>query len=430
MSHFFERIKQNLVVLVMLSALNTIAQNQWQIFNVSNTGIANDRVNCITPRSNGEIWFGTNGGITVYDNGTWANYTPNNSTIYNATVTEIFFDDIGNTWVGFATGGMALFDGNIFSQINLEKQVAVTPFFGTNDVRAFEKDSSNNLYIGTRNGLIIKSGNNYSYYKVGNGIYSDQVYSLKYNKDKHRMWVGTFDGGLLEFDINSHSFINQYFVHNPTDPFIGGWQQVNAITYDTEGDIWITGLGVIEYDKNTMAKKSEFSSNNGLGDPLVWGIAFDKTNGLWVGSDCLDGVFLYSNGTWITYNETNSGFPKDICYYVYDFYIDDHNSVWMAHGSQGIIKYNQALTEIKEFGNMNINLYPNPVDNIINVEIDDFESVSLVIYDNLGRSVKKIEPINHNKTQINISSLKSGSYYLQIIKNDKVSIHKQFIINK
>ena len=58
-------------------------------------------------------------------------------------------------------------------------------------------------------------------------------------------------------------------------------------------------------------------------------------------------------------------------------------------------------------------LYPNPAQNVLNID-GNFESVE--IYDIFGKLVFASD----NKTEVNISALANGSYYVNILTSDSV----------
>jgi hypothetical protein len=60
-----------------------------------------------------------------------------------------------------------------------------------------------------------------------------------------------------------------------------------------------------------------------------------------------------------------------------------------------------------------IKVYPNPVDNILNIELIEIENVQLNIYNTVGQKVLAFE-IKNQSSQIDITSLKSGIYYYTI----------------
>ncbi len=81
------------------------------------------------------------------------------------------------------------------------------------------------------------------------------------------------------------------------------------------------------------------------------------------------------------------------------------------------------------FASSNVNLYPNPVQDAINIEItcNKFTNVDFVIYDLLGQAMLK-DNLNlnsgHNQVQIDARTLLNGIYMVNIMYGDQVITKK------
>lgn len=76
-------------------------------------------------------------------------------------------------------------------------------------------------------------------------------------------------------------------------------------------------------------------------------------------------------------------------------------------------------TNINSVTNSIFKVYPNPVTDIIYFEIDDIENTTVMIIDNLGRSIISKKLTNNN---LNISNLQSGVYTILLLNNGDVKI--------
>lgn len=76
--------------------------------------------------------------------------------------------------------------------------------------------------------------------------------------------------------------------------------------------------------------------------------------------------------------------------------------------------------------NSNIKVYPNPVDDKLNIELIDFQNTSIKLIDLFG-NVVLTQNVKSNKTQIQTSSFAKGLYNLEIISNGKL-YNKKVII--
>ncbi len=83
------------------------------------------------------------------------------------------------------------------------------------------------------------------------------------------------------------------------------------------------------------------------------------------------------------------------------------------------------ITSSQELHNLEWTIYPNPVEDIINIQSNKGDRTRIEIYDNLGRLVKSLKICKGNN-QLNIADLESGVYFLIIVeeRSSKNSIFK------
>ncbi len=81
--------------------------------------------------------------------------------------------------------------------------------------------------------------------------------------------------------------------------------------------------------------------------------------------------------------------------------------------------YNSVLNTSELVKKDKIAIFPNPVKTILNIATED-EVSSLEIYDNLGRSILKLQ----NKKSVNVEDFAKGTYYLKIQIKEKVYYEK------
>jgi bacillolysin len=88
-----------------------------------------------------------------------------------------------------------------------------------------------------------------------------------------------------------------------------------------------------------------------------------------------------------------------------------------------------AITSTTEVSNSNVvealsfNLYPNPVENVLNVSMIDNRKATYRIYSMIGQEVKSG---NLNQNEINVSNLESGLYIFEVNDGEKM-ITKKFV---
>ena len=148
---------------------------------------------------------------------------------------------------------------------------------------------------------------------------------------------------------------------------------VTALAFDSKGDAWIgTDQGLIRYNENeTVVYNSE---NSALPkNLLILDIAVDKNDNVWIGSD---GVWKYDGTEFILYNSQNTAMPEDI---VWSIAVDSKNNVWMASYrflQGGLVKYDG--TNWTTYTPENSSL---PTNSIKGIAIDKSDNVWLALSD-------------------------------------------------
>ncbi|MEE0937588.1 MAG: T9SS type A sorting domain-containing protein, partial [Bacteroidales bacterium] len=72
-----------------------------------------------------------------------------------------------------------------------------------------------------------------------------------------------------------------------------------------------------------------------------------------------------------------------------------------------------------------IELYPNPADEVLNIR-SDYNITEIEVIDAMNRVIERWE-LNTRELTLDIASYKSGTYFI-IIKTDKGSLTKKFIV--
>lgn len=94
------------------------------------------------------------------------------------------------------------------------------------------------------------------------------------------------------------------------------------------------------------------------------------------------------------------------------------------------VRFNATVSVPEISKTANISAYPNPANNFINVDIDQFnENTRLRIVDVLGSTVKTIE-INSANTRISTADLKEGIYFYSLMDRNKAVITRRLVISR
>ena len=83
-----------------------------------------------------------------------------------------------------------------------------------------------------------------------------------------------------------------------------------------------------------------------------------------------------------------------------------------------------------DFNSGNFLIYPNPATDLVQISLNTNSGniESIVIFDVLGKVVKKVEDVNSNQTNINVSELSSGVYMIEVTTENKLKQVKKLVI--
>ena len=112
---------------------------------------------------------------------------------------------------------------------------------------------------------------------------------------------------------------------------------------------------------------------------------------------------------------------------IYEDYNGNHNPADDDTNNNGVFDYLESSIALSSQTNQlqnNINLYPNPTSNILNIENRTSEIVSsIAIYSINGSLVRNIKN-SQNIQSVDVSELQSGIYFVKVERNDQVLNYK------
>ncbi|MBI5218361.1 MAG: T9SS type A sorting domain-containing protein [Bacteroidia bacterium] len=341
---------------LQLATLNCFSQCGWTSYD-STQALVNERIHDIFEDNAGNIWFGTDGGVTKFNGTTWTSYTITNSNLSNNNVYSIEQTQDGNMWFGTAGSGACEFDGSNWIIYNTTNGLV------SNSIWDIEEDHAGNIWFaGASNGIVKKSGSNWHTYTTADGFGSNSNRVIK--EDRHgNIWVGSnngvtkFDGthcinyttanGLpcnTNFDIfEDHDGIMWFGMCAGAVKFNGihmtiyttanglPSNSIQSITQDLSGNIWLASpSGAAKFDGTNF---TIYNTNNGLHNNQIKSVLADSKGNIWFGS-FYKGVTKYDGASWTWYS-----YVKNIIgNHVNRIYKDPHNQLWFATNS-GVSKF-------------------------------------------------------------------------------------------
>ena len=223
------KFDKNTIWLATWSGINKITGNpesrkNWQSFTVENTdgGLIDNWVYTIEIAPSGKMWFGTESGISSYENGKWEAFNHSNGlgASYNKVkndnrgiislfqgqhhsgspsipniqssdyrpnyVISMLLDKKNRLWIGTWGGGLSMLD----TQTLTFRNFTVANGLPGNFILSLESAKSGGLWIGTNNGLSRFDGKIFHNFSTINGLKSKFILSIE-AASNHSLWVGS-----------------------------------------------------------------------------------------------------------------------------------------------------------------------------------------------------------------------------------------------
>ncbi len=233
---------------------------------------------------------------------------------------------------------------------------------GGNDIRSLLEDSKGTIWVGTlgsgldrldpvKSGGTDRAGGRFTHYThdAGNPNSLGSNYILSLFEDKSgRLWIGTRDEGLDEYDRDSGIFI--HYKHDPKDPNSLGSNWVNAIYEDKSGTLWVgtaTEKALNKLDRAT-GKFTRYlwdpKNIKSLSFYSVHSIYEDSRGTLWIGTAAGLNRFERSTETF-THFTTKDGIASDFIGAILE---DDSGYLWLKT-LKGVSKFDPRTGTFRNY---------------------------------------------------------------------------------
>jgi ligand-binding sensor domain-containing protein/signal transduction histidine kinase len=250
-------------------------------------GLINTDVNSILLDKSGNLWFGTSGGVSRYDvslpaiagtdgNDTVGTVFKNYSSIdglINNHITTILEDKNGNIWFGTGGGVCRLDPDGSFQSFNPPLELA------NKAILSLVEDNRGLIWIGTNEGVFRWKGDGtLTNFNHNRGLVSNRVSSILTDRTG-ALWFCT-EAGISHFDQDGKFFMNytttQGLTHN----------SVTGICEDKSGNLWFATFGGGVSSLGSDRKEfTNYATAQGLPSNVLRSIAVDKLDNLWFGTE-------------------------------------------------------------------------------------------------------------------------------------------------
>gem|GEM_PF-558085 len=375
----------------------TRSTGKWTTYNLTDIGLpggSDTRVNSIQTDAAGRVWICDDGGIAVYDRGSWTTYSFLNSGLKGWGVYDVAFDSKGNKWIA-TDSGLFKFDG----------------------VNWTVYDKSNSGIIATHVAAVA----------VGT---KDTIYAAAFNVT---LWP--YYGGLSVFD-GKNRWENFAQGSSPIPH-----KQVQDVEIDKFGNVWLDceSMGIAIYHKGGIIEDS--SSCIVPAQTLVTNITSTSARLNWtavasatkyqlryraVNSSTITSVTVNTNSYLLTGLAPNTKYQWQVrtkCGQTFSPYTS-LNSFKTAT----LLITNDEETN-NTFAISDVNIYPNPARNFVTISFSasSQNAVSITVADMQGKMLlqKTLTTIRGtNNFTIDIKSFAKGTYILRLQNEGAIKVQR------
>ncbi len=259
------------------NGLVSINKNNNQVYYITstNSGFTGNRITGLARDASGQIWAGSDCGLSCYSGGNWTLYTSQNSPLPINSVTALRYST-NMLLVGLLNGTVIKIDTSGWHQITGQNGIAPTA-----NINSLVTDGTGNIWAGTMfDGAYMYDGINWIHYNSGNSTLTNFIKSMAVDHAGN-VWVAT-TWKLSKFDGTSWS------LYNPSSA------EMIYISVDTNSVVWCSTLSGVRTFNGTSWNYLPF--NSFLSSHQITCHLWDK-NYFWTGyyDKGVDHITLYNN---------------------------------------------------------------------------------------------------------------------------------------
>lgn len=293
--------------------------NPYNFFSYSKLhGLRQDQIRSMTNDRFGNLWLGTDDGLTRYDGKFFSHYTTEQG-LNNNLVLFVYYDTKGNIWLGTFRGGVTKFDGVTFTTYTTENGLV------NNVVNAIYEDKSGRMWFSTGGGISCFDGVNMTSWNDSDGLPNNDVrYILQ--DSSGGFWIATHGGGVSYFNEK------EFFTASVQDGFPATHVGVMLKAKDGRILFGTTNNGLIIYDGKKFVNYTE---KQGLVSNLIRSLMEDAGGNLWIGT-ADSGLSRFDGESFDNIGATEGLMSTAIKCSVQDY----DGGIWFGTRGAGLVKYN------------------------------------------------------------------------------------------
>jgi signal transduction histidine kinase/ligand-binding sensor domain-containing protein/CheY-like chemotaxis protein len=274
----------------------------------ANEGLAGNEVYSIIEDRTGKIWIACNEGVSCFDvdsdienNVCFRNYTVEQGLAHNK-VNCILEDKLGNIWFGTDGGGVSCYNGNRMDALE--------------NIKGFVEAQGSKLTM--KNGRLARTFRNYT---EKEGLSSNNI-SCILEDDAGNIWLGTDTKGLSCFCPHPKDEVAGYFIsYTENEGLVDN--RVNCILKDNTNNLLFGTLGgaCVYYGKYF----TNFTEKEGLSDNNIFCMCEDHLGRLWFGTYG-NGVSCYDGKSFINFTSEQGLIDNR----VFSIFQDKTGKIWIG----------------------------------------------------------------------------------------------------
>ena len=280
-------------------------------------GLRHDQVRALIEDNLGNLWLGTDDGLTRFDGKYFSHYTTEQG-LNNNLILSLIQDSKGNIWFGTFRGGVTRYDGMNLTTFSVESGLP------SDIVNSIFEDNTGKIWFGTGGGVSVYDGKYITTYTKDQGLSGIDVRAI--NQDSAgRIWIASNGGGLSVFDGKS------FTCYTEKDGFANNF--TSALYRDKAGNMWIgaTNSGIIKFDGSSFI---HYTKQTGLGSNSIRTILEDNSGNMWFGTT--DAGLTKFDGKFFHQFNMKEGLGSD---YIRSSLQDSNGNIWFGTRMAGLTRY-------------------------------------------------------------------------------------------
>ena len=313
-------------------------------------GLGNDMISDAMLDREGNLWFGTNSGISMFEGMKFVHVTDDDG-LSSDVATSVFISRDSALWVGTWGGGL-----NKFNIRNTSQQSDVELYNSSNGlsemIYSIAQFDSGPIMVGTeRDGMYRIQDDRIEHFDMSVGLSFRTISVIK--KDKYgNLWLGAWGGGICV--TREDDPVHGRFLKITKKEGLAG-DNVASMVEDLDGNMWVGtqgGLTRITNEQDLFKKSAKgelpemltLNESNGLKCRAVYCLRLDASGDLWMGTDNGVSRLNLSNKEEFVFTQfTKADGLSSNTAYVIDF--DSDGNLWIG-SNKGLDRINMSIYNI------------------------------------------------------------------------------------